>query len=210
MKYCRTLIATLIVVLCSVVVASSAAVSEPRYVIFTIMGPQTFGSQVINGIVQPQPLWHATEKNAVEEMKKEFGEQRAGQEKYIGFSICLTPTLNLKPEQLKAEVVDALDLAERNKIPVFFHLDDEHFWWASPELSHNSEMSEWSDFPKPGEKHGPVVPRYWLNWGDPVGVYPAPPPCFACHALRAALSQRLKECVAEPIVQRLNVWRRQG
>jgi hypothetical protein len=150
---------------------AAAAVSEPIYVIFSIMGPQAFGSQIINGIVQPESLWHATEKDAVEEIRREFGEQHAGQQRYIGFSVALTPILNLKPDQLKAEVVSALNLAERYSIPVFYYLDDQHFWWASPELSQNSEMLEWSDFPKAGETHGPVVPRYWLNWGDPAVIY---------------------------------------
>jgi hypothetical protein len=192
------------------IAGASAAVGEPAYVVFAIMGPQAFGSQIVNGIVMPEALWDSTEKDAVEEMRREFGEQHAGQERYIGFSVSLTPTLNLKPDQLKAQVVSALNLAERNKIPVFFHLDDQHFWWANPELSQNSDMQEWSDFPKAGQTHGPVVPRYWLNWGDPASVYPAPPPCFASHSFRAAIAYRLKECVAEPIAQRLNVWRKEG
>jgi len=192
------------------VAAASAAVHEPTYVVFSIMGPQVLGPRIINGIVQPESVWDATEKGAVEEMRKEFGEQHAGQQRYIGFSICLTPTLNLKPDQLKAQVVRALDLAELNSIPVFFHLDDEHFWWASPELSRNPAMQEWSDFPKLGVTHGPVVPKYWLNWGGPVYVYTGGPPCFACPEFRVAFAKRLKECVAEPIVQRLKVWRKQG
>jgi len=174
------------------------------------MGPQALGPQIINGIVMPASVWDSREKLAVEEIRSHFGEQRAGQQRHIGFSISLTPTLNLKPEQLKAQVLRALDLAERNNIPVFFHLDDQHFWWQSPELSKNPEMLEWSDFPKPGERHGPVVPSYWLSWGDPAAVYPAPPPCFACQPFKAALAQRLKECVAEPIVQRLVTWKSQG
>src|SRR5271168_1811183 len=119
------------------IAGASAAVSEPAYVTFTISGPQALGPQIINGIVQPESVWYSTEKDSVEEIKKWFGEQHAGQQRYMGFSISLTPTLNLKPDQLKAEVGRALDLAEHNNIPVFFHLDDEHFWWASPELSQN-------------------------------------------------------------------------
>lgn len=146
------------------IAGASAAVREPTYFVFTIMGPQTLGPRIINGIVQPESVWYSTEKGAVEEMKREFGAQRVGQPRYIGFSVSLTPTLNLKPAQLKAEVVRALNLAESNNIPVFFHLDDQHFWWASPELWRNSQMVEWSDFPTAGQTHGPIVPRYWLNW----------------------------------------------
>lgn len=183
---------------------------EPNYVVFSIMGPQAFGPKIVNGIVQPQSLWSSTEKKAVEEIRKAFGEQRPGQSRYVGFSVCLTPTLNLTIAELKAEVIAALDLSERNKIPVFFHLDDEHFMWANPEFLRNSDMAEWSDFPKPGQSRGPLLRRYWLNWGDPAGVYPVPPLCFACHPLRTIMSQRLRECVAAPIVQRLSQWKKQG
>lgn len=179
------------------------------YVIFSIhMGPEALGTD--GGEVQPESVWIARETSALEDIKREFGEQRAGQDRYVGFSVVLTPTLNVTPTQLQAEVVRALDLAEHNKIPIFFHLDDQHAWWRSPELSHNPQMVEWSDFPKAGQASGPVVPRYWLNWGDPVAVYPASPPCFGCPAFRAALSKRLRECVAQPIVQRLKSWRTRG
>ncbi len=189
--------------------SASVAIPEPNYVTFSIMGPMAFGPKIINGIVQPRSLWAETEKTAVEEMRKEFGEQRPGQQRYIGFSVWI-PTLNLTLEQLKAEIVSALDLAERNKIPVFFHLDDEHMLWGNPEFLQNKEMAEWSDFPKAGSKQGPVVPRYWLNWGDPANVYPVPPLCFACQQTKAIMAKRLKECVALPIVQRLNRWRKEG
>ncbi len=190
--------------------ASAAVASEPTYVIFAIMGPQGLGAENINGIVMPESTWRSREDGSVEEIRRQFGQQRAGQQRYIGFSVALLPTLNLSPAQLKAEVVHALDLAEQKNIPVFFHLDDQHFWWLNHELSQNPETQEWSDFPKAGQTQGPVVPRYWLNWGDPPSVYPTAPPCFACHLFRASVAQRVKECVAEPVVQRLNDWRKQG
>jgi hypothetical protein len=209
--YLKNNLGALVALIAALWIASApAAVSEPTYVSFSITGPLALGPQIINGIVQPESVWYSTEKDSVEEMKREFGEQHAGQQRYIAFSVCLTQTLNLKPDQLKAEVVRGLNLAERNSIPVFFHLDDEHFWWASPELSRNPEMQEWTDFPKGGQTYGPVLPRYWLNWGDPAHVYPAPFPCFACHAFRGAMAKRWKECVAEPIVERLNAWKKQG
>jgi len=172
------------------------------------MGPQAFGPET--EVTKPESVWNSTEAHLVEDLKREFGEQHPGQERYIGFSVALIPTLNLKPDQLRSQINLALDNAERISIPIFFHLDDQHFWWRNPELSQNPEMVEWSDFPRAGTSKGPVAPRYWLNWGDPAGVYPTPPPCFACPAFKAALAKRLKECVAEPIVQRLNVWRKEG
>lgn len=210
LKQARTALQLVVLIAAIWISAASAAVNEPSYVIFSIMGPQGFGPQIINGIVRPEDGWDSVEKEQVEDIRKQFGEQRSAQQKYIGFSIALTPTLNLKPEELKAQVVKALNLAESNSIPVFFHLDDQHFWWLNTELSHNPAMQEWSEFPKAGETSGRVVPRYWLNWGDPASVYPTPPPCFACQPFRAALAKRLRECVAEPIVQRLSTWRKQG
>lgn len=209
-KYPGTLLAIVAALWVTLASAASAAPGEPTYVIFSIMGPQALGPENINGIIQPESTWHDRENGSVEELVREFGRQKPGQQRYIGFSIALTPTLNLTETKLKAEVVHALDLAEQAGIPVFLHLDDQHFWFASPELAKNPEMQEWSDFPKEGQRTGPVVPRYWLNWGDPAAVYPAPPPCFACPAFKTALSRRLKKCVAEPVVERLNNWKKQG
>ena len=146
---------------------------------------------------------------SVQEIREEFGHQPPGRERYVGFSEVLFPTLNVKPEELKSRVIFALDTAERDEVPVFFHLDDEHFWFKSPDLWQNPEMVEWSAFPKPGEIHGPIAPRYWLDWGDPAHVYPAPFPCFQSPAFRAEMGRRLK-CIAEPITQRLKDWSKQG
>ncbi len=68
-------------------------------------------------------------------------------------------------------------------MPVFFHLDDMHFWWKRTELHKDPSNVEWSDFPAPGQNHGPVIERYWLNWGQFV-VFPAPPPNYESPAFR--------------------------
>jgi hypothetical protein len=181
---------------------SQADAAEPDYVIFSIMG---------NGMNPTESTERAEDKIriSVEEMREKFGRQLPGKERYVGFSEVLFPTLNVTPEELKSRVVFALDAAERNEVPVFFHLDDEHFWFKSPALWQNPEMVEWSAFPKPGETHGPIVPRYWLDWGNPAHVYPAPFPCFQSPAFRAEMGQRLK-WIAEPIAQRLKDWSKQG
>ncbi|MBS2004820.1 MAG: hypothetical protein U0103_14095 [Candidatus Obscuribacterales bacterium] len=189
--------------------AISAAAREPNYVIFSFQTSGGFAPPGKNIGEPTEDVWDAEERRLVEQLRQEFGEQRPGQQRHIGFSVDLTPTLNVRPEQLKTEVKLALDLAELNSIPVLFHLDDQHFWWQSPELCRSPDMVEWSDFPKKGQAHGPVVPKYWLNWGTPVAVYPAPPPCFACGAFREALGKRL-EIVASLIVPRLSAWRKQG
>lgn len=181
---------------------SKVSDAEPDYVIFSIMGTG----------MDPNESTETEDykiRISLEELKGEFGRQRRGKGRYVGFSVVLFPTLNLKLEQLKSRVIFALDAAERNEVPVFFHLDDEHFWFKSPELWQNPEMVEWSTFPKPGETRGPVVPRYWLDWGDPPSVFPMPFPCFQSPALRAEMGKRLK-CIAEPIAQRLEDWSQQG
>ena len=186
--------------------AAPLSAVEPAYVIMTIMGPDAMGSSV----GKDEAAWNREEQDEVSNIRGEFGAQPAGRDRYVGFSVALTPTLNLDPGHLKAQVTLALDLAERNDLPVFFHLDDQHFWWRSPELSRNPDMTEWSDFPKPGEKSGPAVPRYWLPWGDPPSVFPAPPPCLACPAFRAEMARRLRDDVAATIAQRFKKWQGQG
>jgi hypothetical protein len=195
----------LLALLASPLLAAEApeTAAEPDYVIFSIMGG--------NGMNPNETTERAEEKIriSVEEMREEFGRQLPGKERYVGFSEVLFPTLNVAPEELKSRVIFALDAAEHNEVPVFFHLDDEHFWFRSPALWQNPEMVEWSAFPKPGETRGPIVPRYWLDWGGPPHVYPAPFPCFQSPAFRAEIGKRLK-CIAEPIAQRLKQWRKQG
>ena len=41
---------------------SSAAVTEPTYVIFAIMGPQALGPETKDGIAMPEAAWHSSEK----------------------------------------------------------------------------------------------------------------------------------------------------
>ena len=174
--------------------------AEPDYVIFSVLG------------INPNESTEIADykiRISVEEMRQEFGPQLPGKERYVGFSESLFPTLNIPAEELKAQVIFALDTAERNDVPVFFHLDDEHFWFKSPELWQNPEMVEWSAFPKPGEPHGPIVPRYWVDWGEPASVYPAPFPCFQSPAFRAEMGRRL-QLIAQPIAQRLKDWSKQG
>jgi hypothetical protein len=197
------------------VAGASAPAREPNYFIFTLMGQEALGRESndfasMPKLVMPDVAYDWVVNKSIAEIKKQFGEQHAGQPRYVGFSLSLTPILNLKPEKIKAQVNHALDLAERNNLPVLFHTDDQHEWWQNPQLSKNPQMVEWSDFPAPGKTQGTMVPDHWLHWADPPTVYPAGPPCFACPAFREVLAKRLRECVAEPIVQRVKIWRGQG
>ncbi len=145
----------------------------------------------------------------VDALKTAFGAQTGRGEKYVAFSPGLLFTLNLPPSTLNARIVQALDMAERSGVPVFFRLDDFNFWFKRPDLFGDPDTVEWSAFPKPGQRWGPIVPRYWLNWGG-WAVFPAPPPCFICPKFRADLAARLTKHVAPPIVQRLSRWRTAG
>ncbi len=188
---------------------AALAADDPPYVVFTLMGPDAMSVQG-DGPDSSTVLNERVIREGTQDLRERFGEQKAGQARYIGYSVALVPVLNVPPAQLKAQVNLALDAAQRTGIPVFLHLDDEHFWSRSPELFKDPAMVEWTDFPKEGEKAGPVVPRYWLDWGEPSDVFDAPPPCFECPAFRTAVTARLKDGVAALVARRLREWRAQG
>ncbi|MBN1419274.1 MAG: hypothetical protein JXP34_10885 [Planctomycetes bacterium] len=177
--------------------ASTPPPNEPKYIIAALQGVEDDArtSPILAGLV--------------EELKSEFGAMPAGSTRYFGFSPGLFQFLNWTRETLEARVNQALDIAERTGMPVFFHLDDEHFWYRRTELTGDPEAVEWSAFPSAGERHGPVIERYWLNWGRWV-VYPAPPPCFESPKFRAEVKGRLEGCVAAPIIERLERWKAAG
>ncbi len=178
----------------------TATTAGPTYVIFEVSS-----CEGVDDNLPENPLV----SRVVDEIKREFGTLGVSGRRYLGFSACLLPVLNLSPSVLRARVVQALDLAERTGLAVFFHLDDMHFWYKRTELIRDPEAVEWSAFPKKGEAYGPIVPRYWLNWGNWVG-FPAPPPCFECPKFRTEVASRLTGPVAEPIVERLKRWKADG
>jgi hypothetical protein len=142
----------------------------------------------------------------VRELKAEFGTQSPESNRHVAFCPGLTHALDLQPSVLKQRIVMALDVADETGIPVYFHLDDMHFWTSRSDMHNDPEAVEWSAFPAPGETHGPIVPRYWLNWGS-WAVYPAPIPCFESERFRADVAHRLGECIGAPIAERLKQWK---
>lgn len=174
--------------------------AEPAYVILEVSRCEGVDDNLLENPLVP---------GVVDEIMREFGTLGVSGRRYLGFSPCLLPALNLTIPVLRARVVQALDLAERTGLAVFFHLDDMHFWYKRTELIRDPEAVEWSAFPKKGEAYGPIVPRYWLNWGNWVG-FPAPPPCFECPKFRTEVARRLTGSVAGPIVERLARWKADG
>lgn len=171
--------------------------SEPRYVLFQFQG--------MEGDMPVLPDLPAF----VAELKEQFGAQPADAVRHVGFTPGLISSLNLPVETLRSRVNQALDVAEQTGMPVFFHMDDMHFWWQRKDLHSDPECVEWSDFPAPGETQGPVIERYWLNWGSFI-VFPAPPPNFESPRFKEDVKQHLAEGMGKPIAERLARWKTAG
>ena len=169
----------------------------PRYVVFQFQGMES------DAPTEPNL------RGLVAELEERFGAQPAGAGRHVGFAPGLMFSLNLPVETLRSRVEQGLDLAEETGMPVFFHLDDMHFWWKRTELHTDPSCVEWSDFPAQGQAAGPVIERYWLNWGS-FQVFPAPPPNFQSQQFRGDVRRALAEGFGRPIAQRLARWRASG
>jgi len=138
------------------------------------------------------------------DISRDYPVQPAGSRRTVGFGITLY-TLLTPATILRKQVTDALDQAEATGYPVLIHADD---WNYTPTEWTDPEMIEWSAFPTPGSRTGPVVRRRWLNWGTWMAL--GPPPNYESPGFRAYVLQRLGACVAAPIAERLRRWRREG
>jgi len=163
--------------------AKNARVADPQYIVFQL-GHDKRDFETL-----------------LPEIKAEFGTQSPGRSRYIGFGVALM-TLKTPPEELRSQVVHALDLAGQTGMPVLIKLDDMNF---TAELTDPS-MVEWTGFPKPGETHGPVAKHYWLNWGSWMALPPIPN--FESPAFRHDVETRLKDGVLPPLVERLAKWKK--
>lgn len=137
-----------------------------------------------------------------EEFAKEFPAAPPASGRQIGFGIVLY-TLNTPIAELRRQTEQALDKAEQTGYPVLIHMDD----WNYPSPSHDSSTAEWSAFPQPGEKRGPVVRRRWINWGS--WIVAGAPPNTESPAFRADMRLRVRS-VADPVAGRLKRWRAEG
>jgi len=145
----------------------------------------------------------------VERLQAEFGRQKPGQSKYVGFGF-FVEDMNDDVPSLRRKVESLLEIAEKYEMPVFIHLEGTMFWdRRSDRLFANPEAVEWSAFPAPGQKTGPIVPRIWFNWGDWT-AFPVSPPCFESPLFRADVKERLEKAVAVPIREALERWRTGG
>jgi hypothetical protein len=167
---------------------------DPDYLIYQFMGD----------LQHPDPA-----ESWVERLQAEFGRQEPGHSKYIGFGF-FVQDMNGDVPSLRHKIETLLRIAEKYEMPVFFQLDGTLFWDKRPDdLNTNPEAVEWSAFPAPGQKTGPIEPRIWFNWGE-WKVFPVSPPCFESSLFRADVKERLEKGVAAPIREALERWRTGG
>ncbi len=122
----------------------------------------------------------------------------------IGFGAVLY-TLITAVDALRRQVTAVLDEAEATGYPVMIHLDD---WNYTPKDWADPCWIEWSDFPKRGERYGPVIRRRWLNWGSWMAL--GPPPNYESQMFRAYVRERVREGIARPLADRYRQWTRAG
>ena len=132
-----------------------------------------------------------------------FAAAKPQNQRQIGFGLVLY-TLSTPPEGLKAQVIAALDKAEKSGYPVLIHMDD----WNYPPRSEDPEVVEWTDWPSPGSKHGPLAKNRWINWGSWFVV--EAPRNFESKPFRKDIENRLMKYILPPIVERLKRWRKEG
>ena len=164
---------------------------DPNYVIYQFMGDSQHPDQA---------------RSWVEKLQADFGRQKPGQSKYIGFGFFIQD-LNDDMASLRQRIETLLGIGEKFEMPVFIHLDGVMFWDRRADgLPANPEAVEWSAFPTASQKTGPVFKRTWFDWGE-VTSLPAAPPCFESALFRADVKERLEKAVADPIRAALTRWR---
>ncbi len=184
----------------SVASPASSTLTEPLYVLFEVHGDPS------NSPGPTDPYLEAE----VASIKARFGAKPAGSGRHVGFTPFgpLLAPHNMSEADLESHVNQALDVAEKTGLPVFFHLDDHLFWWRRTDLNTDPEVVEWSSFPAPGATTGTPITTSWLNWGQWVR-FPAGPPCFDSKRYRDADAKRLGH-LSKPIVDRLARWKSTG
>jgi len=167
-----------------------ASASDPAYLVYQFMADSQ----------------HPEEASAwVERLRAEFGRQNPGQSKYVGFGFFIED-MNDDVASVRHKIETLLGIAEKYEMPVFIQLEGTMFWSRrSDRLSANPAAGEWSAFPAPGEKTGPVMPHIWFNWGH-LTAFPVPPPCFESPLFRADVAERLEHAIAGPIREALKRW----
>jgi len=165
--------------------------SDPNYLVYQFMGDSQHPEQA--------GPW-------VAKLQADFGRQKPGQAKYIGFGFFIQD-MNDDAASLREKIETLLGFAEKYDMPVFIQMDGSLFWDRRADgLPDNPEAVEWSAFPAPGQKTGPPFKRTWFNWGQMTSLSAAPP-CFESPLFRADVKERLEADVAAPIRAALARWR---
>ena len=164
--------------------------SDPHYLVYQFMADSDHPEQA-------RP-W-------VEKLQAEFGRQKPGQAKYLGFGFFIED-MNGDVSSVRRKIETLLEFAEQYEMPVWFQLEGTMFWSKRPDrLTANPEAVEWSAFPGPGQKTGPIMPRIWFNWGQQTAL-PVPPPCFASPIFQADVTDRLQNAILAPLREALKRW----
>lgn len=121
-------------------------------------------------------------------------------------------------EQMRKEVNDVFDAAEKYNVPVYFQLDDNTNYstlmgsGAEVKFYEDPEMCEWIAFKQEGETFGgeniskeqnngvAMLPRFWFNWS--VFTYSPAFPNLASEKLQNLVVNNLKEGFIKPLMER--------
>lgn len=166
---------------------------------------------------QPQYLVLGTPEH-IPEMNATFGPVRPDAARMIAFSPEPLPVLTRSVAVLKKIVNDAFDVAERENVPVAFHLDPLYAWGADLEKSHaeapsvkywnDPDMREWAEFPA-GGRYPVHIPRQWFNWGAWNSPAPAVP-CLGSPKFLRFIKSQVMAGIARPMGARVRRLDREG
>ena len=177
----RSIVASIIVLAMAPALAAPAPSGPPRNIHYRYMSILT------------TPLWY----DGV------FTPAGPDAERQIAFT-SLLHTFRDPPETVMQIVQQALDTAQDTGYPVEFQFDDWNF--PDPAWADDPNITEWTDWPAPGETHGPLLQRRCIDWE----VAPAgPSPNFASTQFRAEVTARMGAPL-RAIAARYREWREQG
>ena len=154
----------------------------------------------------------------IAEMKRTFGPARPDAARMVAFSPEPLPVLTRSVAFLKKSVNDAFDVAERENVPVAFHLDPLYAWGADLEKSpadapavkywRDPDMREWAEFPGHG-RYPANIPRLWFNWGAWNSPAPAVP-CLGSPPFLRFVRSQVVAGIAGPMAARVRKLDREG
>lgn len=173
--------------------STSTLLLEPRphrYIIFGLTG------------IAPEQA-----DQALDEIVRFYGPNRAGSNHLYGFSFFQPMIYRHSPATLERYIDQGFQLALKHDMPFLVQYDMLHnpptIGAGEQEIEpfyNDPEMCEWSDWPAPGESHGPI-PRYWCTWGG-WWSYPAFP-ALGSPKLRQLVTNQLQQGILKPVAR----WR---